>query len=707
MVPTLLRVVTGGLLAVVVTSGPAARPADPAAAAPLRDDAKGRADRMGDPLPPGAVARLGTVRFRHEDWGGGTLTFLPDGKTLVSISQARSIQFWEARTGRLLRTLSTGEFYINGFALSRDGKRIALGGSDRPEGAALPTASVRILDATTGKVLDSFPRGEQDAGTSWLTFTPDGKHVISGGENGLVRIEEIASGKEILRQKFPRDYNRLALSQDGSTIALASGPNTHKLYLWKWESGEEPRELKAPRYAGTDLAFSPDGKLLAELGDVGVTLIRVWDVAGGTIRHKLEPPPAEEGYWSRHLAFAPDGKTLAASGYRRGYSGAIHFWDPATGRFKGKIEVSDSSTGVLAFSPDSRLIATSTGNSLRVWEVASGKEVAGNEEAHQGTLTRLAVAANGLVATASDDHTARVWDATTGQQKLKLLHDHWVRAVAVSPDGTRLVSSSLDDTVRLWDLGNGRQIYRLPGHGELGGNRVVSFTADGKRFLSFGDDFYLRVWDVRTGKAVLEHKIRPAGIPVPDEDDDEARRGKLDFYGEGAFSADGKMFVVLAGGKASVFDVETGKEVRQFATELRNSDRIAISPDGKLLLAGGWGKSIQTPLPDGRTRFTTAPEHPLELWDLTTGKPVRQLMLPGSISGPVAFSADGKTYAAAINDKPEAKIRIWNTATGEEQPGISGIPGAVSALGFSPDGKRLVTGLRDTTALVWDLTAAK
>src|SRR5262249_32280318 len=155
-------------------------------------------------------------------------------------------------------------------------------------------------------------------------------------------------------------------------------------------------------------------------------------------------------------------------------------------------------------------------------------------------------------------------------------------------------------------------------------------------------------------------------------------------------SPDGKRFVLALPKGTFVFDVETGKELRTIETGLRNAESLAVSPDGKRLLAGGWGAAIQTKLPDGRTRLAPAGEHPLGLWALDSGKRLRQVLLPGATSGPVAFSADGKTYAAAM----DRTIRLWDTDTGEERPGVSGVPAAVSALAFSPDGRRLVSALQ-------------
>ncbi len=122
---------------------------------------------------------------------------------------------------------------------------------------------------------------------------------------------------------------------------------------------------------------------------------------------------------------------------------------------------------------------------------------------------RSPTAPGGLIATASDDHTVRIWEAATGIERQRLLHHNWVRDIAVSPDGRLLVSSSLDDFVRLWDISSGKEVYKLPGHGLHGGRRTVGFTPDGRRFLSYGDDLYLRIWDVRTGKALTENAVRP------------------------------------------------------------------------------------------------------------------------------------------------------------------------------------------------------
>jgi WD40 repeat protein len=235
----------------------------------------------------------------------------------------------------------------------------------------------------------------------------------------------------------------------------------------------------------------------------------------------------------------------------------------------------------------------------------------------------------------------------------------------------------------------------------------MSFTPDGKRFLSWGEDFYLRVWDVATGKALLEHAIRPSGVKVTDENAEVRDPFDLDVRlraGEAALSPDGTTFVLSAGSDYYVFDVATGRELRKIPIESGMVIAMAVSPDGKFLAASAWSKGVETKLPDGRTRFSAANDHTIGLWDLSSGKRVRQVMLPDGGVGPVAFSADGKVLAAAVQ-KPSHVIRRWDVASGEELPAVEGVPSRVMSMTFSPDGRRLITGMQDTTALVWDLDA--
>jgi WD40 repeat protein len=621
-----------------------------------------------------------TVRYR---FGIAAAAFLPDGKTVVSLQHSSPIEIWEARTGRLLREIDTGRFSAGwAYAFARGASRLAVGGhlaDARHEGGAV----VRVFDTASGKVLRTVERKPLD-GAHAVALSPDGKLLFSLGREGKLRLEEVATGKELLTRQFPRDVGAtLAVSPDGTTLALASGPNTQKLFVWKWQAREEPRSLRTGQERGNALAFSPDGKLLADCSDIDPT-VRVWDLPSGRLLHKLELPD-HEPYRHNHVAFSPDGKVLAAAGGTNDQHG-VNLWDPATGKFLKRLDVGD---GALAFSPDGTLLAAGS----RVWDFRAGKELSANAEAHRGVVERVAAGPGGVVVTGAGDDTIRVWDADTGRQRLCLAHGGWIRDLALSPDGSRLVSSSLGDSVCLWDAATGRQIYRLAGHGRRGGRRAVAFAPDGKSFLSWGDDMYLRKWDVRTGKAVLEHALRPTGIRVLDEEEDDPRQRELLAFtlGSGRFTPDGKHLILEAGGRFFVFDAATGKELRHFPGEGRHAFGLAVSPDSRLLLTSGWGEREWAPR-----------KHPVVWWDLARGKQRNRILVPGGSGGPVAFSPSGKLFAVA-SARPDGGIRLVEMLTGREVRKLAGFRGEVRSLAFFPDGRRLVSGMQDGSALIWDL----
>ncbi len=696
---TLAAVVTTLLLGVTLLL--AQRPGD--SARPPAPD-KPRTDQAGDPLPPGATLRLGTGRFRHSGWMKA-LAFTPDGKTLLTKSESNSLRFWETATGRLLGEVGTDDNMFRGFALSADGKRFASVGALMGEEGFPSRGAIRLWDTATRKEIRTITMGERDRPTL-AEFTPDGKALVVAATDktneAVVHVFDTDTGEELRRfRPGKREFSALTLSPDGKLVAVSqvSGP----VYLWEWRAGREPRTIKlGDRYA-LSLAFSPDGKTLA--GGCDRRGIRLWDVASGRLLRVLTGP--EGTPYTAGIAFSPDGKTLASTdpGNRTGknWSGAVLLWDIGTGKLRRELETPGESPGQVAFSKDGRWLATTTDGGARVWDRRTGKMVE-DSDSHRGYLSRIAVSAPGLIATACDDHTARLWDLTTGKHLFKLPHRHWVRGIALSPDGKRLVTSALDDTQVVWDTATGKPIFRLPGHGASGGIRVLSFTTDGKRFLSFGEDFYLRMTDVNTGKAVFEHPIRPKGITVPDDDADDRtkERSLFDLLGVGTFSPDGKTFVVSVGQSFRVFDVATGKERLEITSEGDRVESMMISPDSKYLLVSAWGKPV---LSDGGRRSSSPKDHLLCVWVLATGKRIHQMTVRGTYAGPVAWSPDGR-YFAEGGRKPGPRITLYEMASGKPVRTFERIGAVPQVLAFSPDGRKLVSALNDTTVLVWDLRIA-
>jgi WD40 repeat protein len=178
--------------------------------------ATARTDLYGDPLPTGAISRLGTTRFRHgSQWLKG-LALTPDGKTLIAAAEEHSLHFWDTATGRQIKQLRTDPLSIRGFAMSPDGRQIAVAGFWYPEDNSGAKRQVRVLDTASGGQIRTFSRTDPDVDGHTMAFTPDGKMLVSLGTSGDARIEELASGVEILQYRFPRDNSpSLALSPLG------------------------------------------------------------------------------------------------------------------------------------------------------------------------------------------------------------------------------------------------------------------------------------------------------------------------------------------------------------------------------------------------------------------------------------------------------------------------------------------------------------
>jgi RNA polymerase sigma factor (sigma-70 family) len=677
------------------------RPLDPIVPPPVVRTDEPPAPAPGPELKvPGAV-RIGTTRYRPAAGWHKKLYFTADGRTLVAPLGNKAVELWDPETG--LRTheipVPNGHFHDSDFFAR--GNLLALLGFVVPDDRAAPwQLTVWIVDAAARKVLRSVALPDYEHSVRHtVRFAPDGKRLFISLDT-QIRVLDVNSGEELIRQKHKEWPDVFAVSPDGKTVVYGR----YDLYLWKWEAGEEPKKFVSLGGFGSQLAaFGPDNKTLFVAASGGRVLL--FDLATGRQTGTLDL-----GDSVLRWSFSPDGQTLAATYYETtrnsALSRAVVLWDPATGKERGRLPVGRTTASNAGWSPDGTRLASATDSRLWVWDVKTQKPLGPAEPGHEGSISAFAFGPDGRLYTASDDHTIRSWDATTGKAGLELVHDYWVRGAAVSPDGALVVGSSLRNDLRVWDAKTGAERFKLLGSGRHGGSRKVRFTPDGKRFVTWGDDMYLRVWEVRNGKLLTEHRVLPESMTRADPDDEEGFNMRFLGSVSGDISADGSTFAYVAHRNVQVFDVETGKEQLKFEGDPNGVGAVALAPDGKRLVVAGRAKQSEIRLPNGSSRSEHAPEHRTAVWDLATKKVVWEATPPGWWPRALAVSPDGRRIAeiTATRDEKYA-VWVWDSATGKDLGRIE-LPGPGYACAFDRTGKKLAVAHQDTTATVYELDSA-
>jgi WD40 repeat protein/serine/threonine protein kinase len=267
---------------------------------------------------------------------------------------------------------------------------------------------------------------------------------------------------------------------------LVSGGDDKHVLLWNLENGK-PDILFDDVGAVFSLAFTPDGEALAMGSNDGVVAIRnVGD------RQPLAAPPRRTGSVT-HLAFSADGRLLAESG--GGGDAAVLIWDRQTGQSR-RLEGHQAVVRAVVFAPDQDLLASGDGNGvINLWDLKTDK-VVHSVSAHASPVRALAFSPDGrTLASASGDQTVKLWDAATLQEKAVLRgHTNSVLCAAFAPDGRLLASGGRDGTVRLWDVAAQKQVVVIPAH--LGAVQAIAFEPDGARLASAGEDKTIKLWDM-------------------------------------------------------------------------------------------------------------------------------------------------------------------------------------------------------------------
>jgi WD40 repeat protein len=587
--------------------------------------------------------------------------------SLDQSAQARYAMLSDAASPEVATFTDPDAAGITSIRFSPDGKTLATGEQN---------GTIRLWDMTTYQpsgpalVTERRPVGQQDP-VGLITFSPSGTSIATGDiYDGSLREWNLTSYRQSTSpfttgtRTGDGDVSTLALSPNGTI--LATGNQLHgTIRLWDTATRRLiGTPLNAGFYPTASLAFSPDGTTLATGGNDATA--RLWDVATHQLIRKLTAITQGSGGVNA-VAFSPDGKILATAGD----GGIIRLWDVATGQQIGA-DITSSSDQIqsITFSPDGTMLADSFNGQAQVWDVATHRQI----ETFTGTTDSSEIVAfspdGKILATGDSSGTVRLWNVTASGEQVNISGERCGSGciVTFSRDGTiAAIAAYRGATVQLWDVTTRRRIgapIRATRSGSVHGLLSMTLSPDGKMLATDDGSGVVRLWNVAT-------RVQ-GGVALT-----------TDSYGLWfAFSPDGKTLAATGGdGTVWLWDTATGHRIAG-RLNVQSAGTAAFSPDGKILATDdAFGK--------------------VQLWDITNkqqiGRPLSAASVPEAYA--IAFSPDGKSLAATTG---LGGVQLWNVASHQRIGApLTANSDSVQSVTFSPDGKTLA--VFSTSMRLWDI----
>jgi WD40 repeat protein len=595
--------------------------------------------------------RMRSLSVNQSNAGMFELAISGDGKRIFAATGwgrgSGEVKVWDAETGREQFAFKGHAGWVRCVSLSGDGTRAVSGGNDR---------TVMVWDADTGKERRTF---ERHAGVVVaLALSGDGRWVVSADSARAVKLWEADTGKEKLSFVPHRGgVVGVAIDRDGGRIVTAGAEQAtpDEIKVWDTATGKEKFSLRGHTAAINRLTMSADGRRIVSGDADGV--VRVWDAQAGKELFVLRGHTAA----IKAVATSADGKRI----FSASFDDSVKIWDGETGKEQLTFRGLGGAVFCLAVTGDGKRVVSGGGPGIKILEPdAPPERLTLSSSARPGGIPGVwvAVTPDGKRVASARDATGvalSVWDAATGRERFARAAKGLIGVirVAISADGTCVVTGSFDGTVRAWDGDTGAERFNVQGHtGEVCG---VTAGGDGRRVYSASRDHTVKCWDARTGKELRTYE-HAADVQCL------------------ALSGDGKWLVSGdTAGSVHIWNEETGERKTTLRGHKQGVICLAISRDGKCLVS--------------------ADADEMMIWDLESGRAKRTLK---GTANSVTFSADGKRIVSAGG----AGLTFWDVETGLEKLTFPAHAGGVTSVALSDDD--IITGGTDVTAKVWDVRQA-
>jgi WD40 repeat protein len=574
----------------------------------------------------------------------------PDSRLIAAGGRDGAIRFWRIGDPEPHAIIKAHREFVRALSFSPDGSHLASVGDDN---------RVCVWETTTRRAIWSQ---ELDPGLRAVAFSPDGRWLATGGFDKVVRVWDAQNWKP--RGELKHETRVLGLCFVPGADRLATACDGGQLYVWDWK---REQRLSPPQMRHDDHAYcvssNAKGNLLISAS--ADRTLRIWDA------DSFEP----RGILGRHdndvnqVLFNGDGTIVASCGD----DSVVRVWDPATRDSTRVLKGHLGDANSVSFSPDGTiLVSGGDDGAVRVWDVRRKEQTS----LPDGYLSTACFVRQGiLIATARVDDTIVVCNSTTGQHVKTLTgHRGRVNSLCMAADGARLAAVTNHEVLYQWDIRTGAlelesrpwvkkqsRVSRFGHFADVPLTSSVCFSPDGRRLAYCCNDTIIRILDLDTKKEMI-------------------LSGHTDVVSQLCFNwRSNRLLTGGYDGDCRLWDATSGQAVRTFSGHDDYVRALCFSPDDSLVATGSEDFSIR-------------------IWDTRTGRELRQLVgHKGYVIG-LSFSPDGARLASIGSGEP---VKLWDTRRGAELITLGEIAGGYTDVRFSPNGTTIFACARERSLDVW------